>query len=156
MVVSKFLHCSTLSEDLLSFFILWLWPTFWSRNMTMYLLLSAFTSSPFSLLATTAIEAPSIPCTKSHVPFPLLRSYKRINPGPWHMHVLCNKASFYGEELLAPCPTPKLEEHLLSAVCDCLFNIITAAFHIGGHSSIHNLRMWHPVVTGPTYLGLKV
>jgi len=30
---------------------------------------------------------------------------------------------FYGEELLAPRPTPKLEDHSLSAVRDCLFNI---------------------------------
>jgi hypothetical protein len=32
-----------------------------------------------------------------------------------------NKIIFYGEELLAPRPTPKLEDHPLSAVCDCLF-----------------------------------
>jgi hypothetical protein len=31
---------------------------------------------------------------------------------------------FYGEELLAPRPTPKLEDHPLSVVRDCLFNII--------------------------------
>ena len=30
---------------------------------------------------------------------------------------------FYGEEFLAPCPTSKLEDHLLSAVRDRLFNI---------------------------------
>ena len=29
---------------------------------------------------------------------------------------------FYREGLLAPRPTPKLEDHPLSAVCDCLFN----------------------------------
>jgi hypothetical protein len=40
---------------------------------------------------------------------------------------------FYGEELLAPRPTPKLEDHPLSAVRDCLFNIFTATLHIGGH-----------------------
>jgi hypothetical protein len=34
-----------------------------------------------------------------------------------------NKLIFYGEELLAPRPTPKLEDHPLSAVRDCLFNI---------------------------------
>ena len=34
-----------------------------------------------------------------------------------------NMIYFYGEELLAPCPTSKLEGHLLSAVSDCLFNI---------------------------------
>jgi hypothetical protein len=34
-----------------------------------------------------------------------------------------NKLIFYGEELLVPRPTPKLEEHPLSAVLHCLFNI---------------------------------
>jgi hypothetical protein len=34
-----------------------------------------------------------------------------------------NKLIFYGEALLAPRPTPKLEDHPLSAVRDCLFNI---------------------------------
>jgi hypothetical protein len=37
-----------------------------------------------------------------------------------------NKIIFYGEELLAPRPTPKLEGHPLSAVRDCLFNIFAA------------------------------
>ena len=32
--------------------------------------------------------------------------------------------SFYGEELLPPRPNPKLEDHPLSAVRDCLFNIL--------------------------------
>jgi hypothetical protein len=38
--------------------------------------------------------------------------------------------SFYGEELLAPCPTSSLEDHPLSAVHNCLFNIFTATLHI--------------------------
>jgi hypothetical protein len=38
--------------------------------------------------------------------------------------------SSYGEELLAPRPTPKLEDHLLSAVRDCLFSILAATLHI--------------------------
>jgi hypothetical protein len=38
--------------------------------------------------------------------------------------------SFYGEELLAPRPTPKLEDHPLSAVHVYLFNIFSANFHI--------------------------
>ncbi|PNF30542.1 hypothetical protein B7P43_G09925, partial [Cryptotermes secundus] len=37
---------------------------------------------------------------------------------------------FYGEELLAPCPAPKLEDHPLSAVRDCLFNIFSATPHM--------------------------
>jgi hypothetical protein len=89
-------------------------------------------------------------CTESHVPFPLLRSYPRISPGPRHIYPFSNKASFYGEELLAPRPTPKLEVNPLSAVRDCLFNIFTATLHIGGRSSKRNLRTHHVVVT-PTH-----
>jgi hypothetical protein len=55
---------------------------------------------------------------------------------------------FYGEELLAPRPTPKLEGHPLSAVGDCLFNIFAATLHTGGSSSIRHLRTRHAVVTG--------
>jgi hypothetical protein len=36
---------------------------------------------------------------------------------------------FYGEELLAPRPTHKLEDHPLSAVRDCLFNIFAVTLH---------------------------
>jgi hypothetical protein len=35
--------------------------------------------------------------------------------------VFRNLVIFYGEELLAPRPTPKLEDHPLSAVRDCIF-----------------------------------
>jgi hypothetical protein len=55
---------------------------------------------------------------------------------------------FYGEELLAPRPTPKLEDYALSAVRDCLFKLFAATLHIGGRSSIRNLRTRHTVVTG--------
>jgi len=58
---------------------------------------------------------------------------------------------FYREGLLAPRPTPKLEDNPLSAVCDCLFNLFAATLHIGGHSSIRNLRTRHAVVTGTHY-----
>jgi len=37
---------------------------------------------------------------------------------------------FYGEGLLAARPIPKLEDHPLSAVRDCLFNIFAATFPI--------------------------
>jgi hypothetical protein len=55
---------------------------------------------------------------------------------------------FYGEELLTPRPTPKLEDHPMSAVRDCLFNIFAVTLHIEGRSSIRNPRMRHTVVTG--------
>jgi hypothetical protein len=35
-------------------------------------------------------------------------------------------ALFHGEELLAPCPTPKLEDHPFLTVRDCLFNTFVA------------------------------
>jgi hypothetical protein len=40
------------------------------------------------------------------------------------------KIIFYGEKLLAPHPTPKLEDHPLSGVRDSLFNIFAATLHI--------------------------
>jgi hypothetical protein len=40
--------------------------------------------------------------------------------------VFRNKLIIYGEKLLAPRPTPKLEDRPLSAVRDCLFNIFAA------------------------------
>ena len=55
---------------------------------------------------------------------------------------------FYCEEVLAPLPTPKLEDHPLSAVRDCLFNILAATLNIGRCFSIRNLRTRHAVVSG--------
>ena len=63
----------------------------------------------------------------------------------WLFH---NMIRFYSEELLAPLPTTRLEDHPLSAVCNCLFNIFTATLHIGGRSSIRNQRTHHAVVIG--------
>jgi hypothetical protein len=54
---------------------------------------------------------------------------------------------FYAEGLLALRPTPNLEDHPSSAVRGCLFNLFTATLHIGGRSSIRNLRTRHTVVT---------
>jgi hypothetical protein len=62
--------------------------------------------------------------------------------------MLRNKASFYGEKLSAPRPTPKLEDHTLSAVRDCLFHIFAATLRIEGRYSIRNLKTCHAVVTG--------
>jgi hypothetical protein len=45
------------------------------------------------------------------------------------LNIFVNKLIFYGEELLAPRLTPKLEGHPLSAVCNCLFNIFTVSLH---------------------------
>jgi len=85
-------------------------------------------------------------------PGPILRS---ISPGPrLSVWICCNNIHFYGEELLAPHPTPNLEDHPLSAVRDCLFNIFAVTLHIGGRPSIHNLRTRH-AITG-THLSRKL
>ena len=42
----------------------------------------------------------------------------------------------------------------MSAVRDCLFNIFAATHHIGGRSSIRNLKTLYAVVTGSTYHGV--
>jgi len=64
-----------------------------------------------------------------------------------HGFIFCDYASFYGEELSAPRPTPKLVDHPLSAVRNCLFNILAATLHIGGRSPIHNSGTRHAMVT---------
>jgi hypothetical protein len=57
-----------------------------------------------------------------------------------------NMIRFYGEELLAPHLTPNLEDHPLSTLQDCLFNIFPSTLRIRGRSSIHNLRTRHALV----------
>jgi hypothetical protein len=61
-------------------------------------------------------------------------------PDPRLLESFCNKFIFYGEELLAPRPTYKMEDHHLSAVRDCLFNIRSYPTYLEGLSSIRNLR----------------
>ena len=69
------------------------------------------------------------------VPFPSLRSYQIISPGPMlTLWIFRNMICFDGEELLAHRSTPKLDDHRLLAVSDCLFNIFAAIFHMGGCS----------------------
>jgi hypothetical protein len=73
----------------------------------------------------------------------------RSSPGPRpSLKTIRNMIRFYGEELLAPRPTPKLEDHPLSAVRCCLFNTFASTLHIGGRSSTRNLRTRHTMVTG--------
>jgi hypothetical protein len=72
-------------------------------------------------------------------------------PGNYPEESIKQHNTFYVEILLARRPSPKLEDHSLSAFRDCLFNILTATLHIVGHSSICNLRTRHTVVT-ETYL----
>jgi hypothetical protein len=51
-----------------------------------------------------------------------------------------NKLIFYGE-MLAPRPTPNLEDHPLSDVRDCSFSIFAATLHIWKPASQEGLSM---------------
>ena len=79
--------------------------------------------------------------------------YLRIVLSPEQASRMCvflNK-DFYREGLLAPRPTPKLEDHPSSAVRDCLLNLFAATLLIECRSSIRNLRTHHAFVTGTHY-----
>jgi hypothetical protein len=62
-------------------------------------------------------------------------AHQSISPGPKHFETF-RKKYFCGEGLLALRPTPKLEDHLLLAVRDCLFNIFAATLRIW-RTSLH-------------------
>jgi hypothetical protein len=55
--------------------------------------------------------------------------------GPRRFQTFRNKKNVYGEGFSAPRPAPKLEDHPLSAVRVCLFNIFA-----------DTLRIWRPSV----------
>ena len=52
------------------------------------------------------------------------------------MYPFRNTASFLGEDFLASRPSPKLQDHLLSAVLHSLFNIFAATLHIGARRGV--------------------
>jgi hypothetical protein len=95
-----------------------------------HLFLSWATSIQSMPLHPTSWISIFFPSPKSHALFPLRRLYQRISPGPRLRDLFRNMVIFYGEELLAPRPTPKLEDHPLSTVRDCLFNVFAATLHI--------------------------
>jgi hypothetical protein len=69
----------------------------------------------------------------SHVPASCpYTEHQSISPCPrLSMGTFRKKIRFYGEKLLARCPNPKLEDHPVSGVRGCLFNIFVATLHIG-------------------------
>jgi hypothetical protein len=71
----------------------------------------------------------SLPHSQEHATCPYPEP-QIISPRPRICIVFRNMVIFYGEELLAPRPIPKLEGHPLSAVRDCLFNVFAATLHI--------------------------
>jgi len=83
------------------------------------------TTGPFPELDESSQQSHPI---SLHIPSP--RSFKRICPNPRPCVTFRDKLMFYGKELLAPRPTPKLEGHPLSAVRDCLVGVFAVILHI--------------------------
>jgi hypothetical protein len=69
-----------------------------------------------------------------------------LRPSPRFIDPFRNMLVFYGEGLLAPRPTPKLEDHPLSFVRGCLFNILAANLQLDAVPSIRNARTRHALV----------
>jgi hypothetical protein len=67
-----------------------------------------------------------------------------------------NKNIFYGEEFLAPRPTPNLEDHSLLAARGCLFNIFSTSLHMRRQAllsvRLRNFRVDLPDVHGKVFL----
>jgi len=79
-------------------------------------------------------------------------TYKKLNPSLVLCVVFRNMGSSYVQKLFAFQTNPKLENHLLFAVYDCLFNTFAAAHHIGGVFSFGNwgraMSWWQgPLIT---------
>jgi hypothetical protein len=71
------------------------------------------------------------------------------------MFMFRNRFVFYGECLLAPRPTPKLEDHPLSASVAVYSMYSQLPSIAGGHSSIRDPRTRHSVVTGAHQTWMK-
>jgi hypothetical protein len=65
---------------------------------------------------------------------------QKIRPGPRLIDPFRNEFFFYGEGLLVPRPTPKLEDHPLAFVHGCLFNIFAANLQLEAVPTIRNPR----------------
>ena len=55
---------------------------------------------------------------------PMVLLHQKISPSPKPCGMVRNMTSFYAEDLLAYCPTPKLKDHNLSTVGDCLLGLL--------------------------------
>jgi hypothetical protein len=105
-------------------------------------------TSHFLKIHLAAIQAPNIPCTNLMFLFRCLRRTKvSLQVRGFVCEYFITIIRFHGEELLAPCPTPKREDHPLSVFRDCLFNIFAATLHIEGRSSTRNPMTRHAVMT---------
>jgi hypothetical protein len=55
-VVRKYFNCDTFSNELFAVFMYQIWPAFWWRDSNIFLVFTAFSSRPSSLLATIKVS----------------------------------------------------------------------------------------------------
>jgi hypothetical protein len=110
----------------------------------------------FHISLQTVIKEPTVYKTayslysESHIHIPSLGPFiRRIRPGPRLCLIFHSKFIVYGEGLLAPRPTPKLENHpcRLSTTAYSIYSQLPST--AGGRSSIRNPWTRHAVMTGP-------
>jgi len=78
----------------------------------------------------------------------MFRSYQSIRPDPKYVRIFRDYANFSCKDLLAPCPSPKVEYHPLLTLGGCLFKIFAATLRIGSRFFFRNPRTRRAVVTG--------
>jgi hypothetical protein len=75
-----------------------------------------FANSLATVSSESILQTSNISYYKSRINFSLPGSFQRIHPIPNSWLKFHNKLQFYGEDLIAPRPTSKLEDHPLLTV----------------------------------------
>jgi hypothetical protein len=93
----------------------------------------------------------SLPCSQEPSTAPYRSFIQGIRPGPRLLMVFRNKLIFYGE-LLAPHPTPKLEDHPLSLqppapACSLLADFYTLKMEVirSSETSVYTTSTWRHI-----------
>ena len=91
------------------------------------------------------------------VHFPLLRSYQRISLDPRPLWMVRNMIRFYGKELLAHRPTPKLDDHplRLSATAYSIYSQLPSILEAVPPSTNwgHAMSWWQERTSSASYSG---
>jgi hypothetical protein len=94
------------------------------------------------------IQTRNVPCTKSHVLFPLLRSYQRISPGPRHFETFRNNRNIFTVRGCRPHAQPQSWRTTPCRLSATAYSIYSQLLSVPrGLPSIRNLRTHDAVVT---------
>jgi hypothetical protein len=106
-------HCPPIWPPVITLNLTYIWlvPSTVIREPTLYKLLTFHVPNPISIFRRL--------CRLSKESFQVRGS----------LEAFVTSLFFYGEGVLASCPTPTMEDHPLSFVRSCLFNIFTTTIH---------------------------